>query len=162
MTGTKIVIIVLVLVVVLFVVLLVWGGRDSNQSSDTSTHPAFMDGLNQMLGSRAPKVDAAHLRPPLTVFDLQQKASYTIEVLPDGDHTLRSAKMRVQPPNACAHVLFRPSSDTPEQLNHEQDSNNPKVTNRNEFSLTVAKGGGTLIISRQSPLSAAPCTVVLQ
>jgi len=170
MTGTKILIIVLVLIVVLFVVLVGWGYGHNKQGDDkkkdpndaVADHPGFLDGLNDLLGSRGPKIDAAHLDPSLATFDLQRISSYTIHVLPDKSHTIRRAKVKVQPPNACARVVFTPSKDAPEPLNQERKSDDKEVKNRNEFNLAVPKGGGTLLISRQSSLNTSPCTVTLE
>ena len=164
MTGTKILIIVLVLIVVLFVVLVGWGAHKhspkNQQDSDASQHPAFLDGLNGLLGSRSPKIDAAHRVPSLSIFDLQKQASYTIDIGSDSRYTFRQAEMKLQP-GACAHITFKPNGDPPTSLRLDQQDSN-KSTKPNEFTLTVAKEGGRVYISRQSPINAAPCTITLE
>jgi hypothetical protein len=179
MTTNKVLVIVLVIVILLFVVLMVWGVRrnsiqkppgdpkkDDAKNFSDGRHP-ILDTFQGVLGPFTPKLKASSLRPALTSFDLQKQPSYSIDVLPDLDHPFRQARVKVQAPgNACAHVVFTPvfapGSDAPDKLKKPQDSDNPDVNNRNEFSLSIPKGGGRLRIDRESPPSAAPCKVALE
>ncbi len=168
MTGTKIVIIVLVLIAVLFVILVVWGygNNDSQKTSGDSKQDAkkfsasshsFLRQFSQRLGS-GPKLDAKQVQPQLTTFNLQSQPSYLIHVLPDKDHEFRQAKFTIEPPrSACAYVVLTADGDVPDDLRN-QDSRN--ADDRNDFTLTVPKGGGTLRIDRALPSGA--CTVALQ
>jgi len=163
---TKIVIIVLVLIVVLFVGLVVWGSNNQNKSFNSDKPPAVMDWFGQ-LGS-GPKVDVKQLQPPVKTFDLSRQAKYSVVVLADDDHPFRQGKIKVQPAvspsSSCAHVVFapKPVSGLSKELKDPQDSSNPKIRDRNDFTLTIPKGGGDLVIERLSPLSTAPCTVALE
>jgi len=173
MSGTKIVIIVLVLIAVVFVVLVIWGiGNHDDSKKTTSTNinqqtmPPIVGRLEQMFGSHGPKLDAAHMRPALTVFDLQKQRSYTIEVLPDNDHAVRQAEFRVTLGNACAHLVFDAGKGAPDGFNkpqdtHANDSNN-KVPNRNDVTFSIPKQGGSLTIEHEVASSTAPCTVTLK
>jgi hypothetical protein len=169
MSATKIVVIVLVLIAVLFVAFVVWGlakpgpkmtAKDFNKQKP----PSLVSWFHQVLGSGGPKLDAAHMYPSLTTFDLQKQAAYTIKVLSDDDHPVRQARFKVFPPgNACAHMIFKPIN-APQGLDKAQDTDDPDagIKNRNDVTFSIPKGGGTLTIGREVPLSAPPCTVALQ
>ena len=170
MTGSKIVIIVLVVIVAVFVVLMIWGiGNAGPPSSgdpkkDANTfnsggHPSFLDSISGW-GS-GPKLDPKQLEPPTTTFDLARQSTYTVLILPDSDHPFRKARFKVPSQNTCAHVVFQPTKDAPDGLKDPQDSEDSHVHDKNDFSFTVPKAGGTLTISRRFPNN-APCTVVLE
>lgn len=171
MTGTKIVVIVLVLIAVLFVVLVVWGAGNNHVSPKTTAAninqqpmPSVVGRLEQMFGSQGPRLDAAHMHPALTTFDLQKQGSYKIEVLPD-DNPVRQAEFRVTVGSACAHLSFKPAQHSPDgfdnQEAHPRDPNS-KGPDRNPVTLNFPKEGGTITVARESALSSAPCTVTLK
>lgn len=170
MSATKIVVIVLVLIAVVFIVLVVWGSGNHQDSGTTSAKfskqepPSFVKGFHDMFGSRGPKLDAAHMFPSLTTFDLQKQGVYTIKVLSDEDHSVRQARLKVLPPgNGCARMIFKPIN-APQGLDKTQDTDDSDagIKNRNDVTFSIPKGGGTLTVTREAPMSAPPCTVALQ
>lgn len=170
MTATKIVVIVLVLIAVVFVVLVVWGSGNHHDSGMTSAKfskqepPPFVKSFHNMFGSRGPKLDAAHMFPSVTTFDLQKQSAYTIKVLSDDDHPVRQARFKVLPPgNACAHMIFKPIN-APHDLDKTQDTDDSDagIKDHNDVTFSIPKGGGTLTIAREAPMSAPPCKVALQ
>lgn len=173
MSGTKIVILVLALIAVVFVVLVIWGtGNHSDPKKTTSANinqqpmPPIVGRLEQMFGSHGPKLDAAHMRPALTVFDLQKQRSYTIAVLPDNDNAVRQGEFAVTLGNSCAHLVFDAGKGAPDVFSKPQDTHandpNSKVPNRNDVTFSIPKQGGSLTIEREVALSTAPCTVKLK
>jgi archaellin len=173
MTGTKIVVVVLVLIAVVFVVFIVVGiGNDDPKKQPTSANinqqpmPSIVGRLGQVIGSHGPKLDAAHMHPALTVFDLQKQRSYTIAVLPDNDNAVRQAEFKVTLGNACAHLVFDAGKGAPDGFNKPQDTHandpNSKVPNRNDVTFSIPKQGGSLTIDREVASSTATCTVTLK
>src|SRR5262249_30997745 len=141
MTATKVVIIVLVLIAVLFVVFVVWGCENHPNSPKMTAkqfneqpHPSFVGWFEGIVGSPGPKLDAAHMFPSLTKFDLQKQGGFTIKVLPDENHPVRQARFKVLPPgNACARMEFQPI-DAPQGMDRKQDTDDPEagIKNRND------------------------------
>ena len=185
MTTTKVLVIVLVIAILLFVVLMVWGARrngsprpsgdpkmdaeDADKFSDGRPH-LVLDAFNGVLGPFSPKLKASSLNPAVTTFDLGSKPSYKITVLSDDKHKFRQAKFVVQPMNPnqplCAHVTYSAFDRKDENL-RDQDSDKIKHKKPpNEFTLTILKGGGTLVVVRNPPVNPGsnigPCTVELK
>ena len=178
----KILVILLVIGILLFVVLIVWGAgqpklpsnSNSRQDSDTfnqEPHP-YLDGFKGMFGRFGPTLKAGSLNPELSTFDLASKSSYSLVVLGDDKHKFRQAKFVVQPGQLplCAHVKYTAfgGKDMDDHLKN-QDSNDdkdPKKKPPNEFTLTIAEGGGRLTVERNPPLTPGsppgPCSVQLK
>jgi len=170
MSATKIVVIVLVLMAVVFVVLVVWGSGNHQDSSMTPAEfnkqkpPSLVSWFHEMFGSRGPKLDAAHMFPSRTTFDLQKQSVYTVKVLSDDDHPMRQARFKVLPPgNGCARMKFEPINPPP-KMDHAQDTDDPDagIKNRNDVTFSIPKNGGTLTVARENAMSTPPCTVALQ
>jgi hypothetical protein len=160
MTATKVVFIVLIVIVVLFVVLAVWP-RPNPKTFNSSSYPEF-DSLNTMLAPFGPKFQAKDMQPPLTSFNLSSTAHYQEHVLPDSSNKFRQAKFTVQTVQGkrCAHVVYTPSGNPPDNLKNKQDSNDD-TKHLNQFTLTILEGGGTLTVDRTSSVG-GPCEVTLQ
>ena len=167
MTATKVVFIVLIVIVVLFVVLAVWGSENAKapkpdpKNFKSSSYPGF-DSLNTMLAPFGPKFQAKDMQPPLTSFNLSSTAHYQEHVLPDSSNKFRQAKFTVQTVQGkrCAHVVYAPSGNPPDNLKKSQDSNDD-TKHLNQFTLTILEGGGTLTVDRTSSVG-GPCEVTLQ
>jgi hypothetical protein len=171
---TKVVIVVLVLIAVLFVVLIVVGiGNHGDSRKTTSANinqqptPSIVGRLGQMFGSHGPKLDAAHMHPALTVFDLRKQSSYTIMVLADDDNPVRQAEFKVSLGDACAHLIFDAGKNAPDGFNKPQDTDakddsNSKVRNRNDVIFSIPKQGGSLTVERENATNTAPCMVTLK
>src|SRR5262249_33529855 len=168
MSATKIVVIFLVLIAVLFVAFVVWGlakpgpkmtAKDFNKQKP----PSLASWFHQVLGSGGPKLEPAQMHPSLTTFDLQKQSSYTIKISSD-KHPVRQAELKVLPPgNACAHMVFTPNNPPKEMENpQETRTSDPPIKNRNDVTISIAEGGGTLITELEARLSAPPGTVALQ
>jgi hypothetical protein len=174
MSSTKVVIIVLVIIVALFVVLMIWGaGNNSSQSSSSQSDSdaaasfnskphAFLSSLSGRLGY-GPKIDAKQLQPALKTFDLA-KQGYQVKVLADSDNSFRRAAIKVQPVStpSCAHVSFTPApvDGMSDDLKKTQRSDDSSIKNPNDFTFTIPKGGGELVVEPRSPNK--PCTVTLE
>jgi len=169
MSATKVVILVLVLVAALFVVLAVWGAGnnrsqttsgDPNKDAQNFSAPPLLDRLNGVVAGFAPRLDAGHLEPSSTVFDLGKQNHYSVQVLSNSSHKYRQAKFKIEPPDGCAHLAYtEAASDTPDSLK-QQDS--LKAKDPNQFSFTIGAQGGTLTLDRKPATPARPCTVQLE
>jgi hypothetical protein len=174
MTGTKIVIIVLVVIAALFVVLMIWGSGNNSSEGNANQPPSFLTWLGQLGGGSS--FDIKQLQPSVKnkTFDLARQANYQFTVLADSDHPFRQAAFKVQPSpssnQSCAQVIFtdpsagNSSGDDPDhqKLKNPQSSHDSKNKNWNDFTITIPKGGGGLLIERSVASSTAPCTVTLQ
>lgn len=181
MTGTKVLLILLILMAVLFIVILVWGhGTNSSQlipissenhpdpasdekSFNSHPHPAFLDTFNGLLAPFGPKLQAKHLQPPLTTFDLASVPLYLENILPDSNHKFRQAKFAVQPNKLCAHLVYDASDPVPPNMAKTQDSAKANGDNKtsSELTFTVFAGGGTLKIDRAPSYVGGSCKVQL-
>jgi hypothetical protein len=182
MTGNKVLLILLILIVVLFIVILVWGhGTNAKQlmplsspdhpdpqsdqkSFNPHAHPAFLDAFNGLLAPFGPKLQAKHLQPPLTTFDLASNPHYSESILPDSNHKFRQAKFAVRPNKLCAHVVFNASDPVPPNMAKTQDSDKANGDNKtsSEFTFTIFEGGGMLTIDRVPSYAGGSCKVQLQ
>ncbi len=167
MTATKVVFIVLIVIVVLFVVLAVWGSENAKKPKPDakdfhSSNYLGFDSLDTMLSSFGPKFQSKDLQPPLTSFNLSTTAHYQEHVLPDSSNKFRQAKFTVQTAQGkrCAHAVYTPSGNPPDNLKKPQDSNDD-TKHLNQFTLTILEGGGTLTVDRTSSVG-GPCEVTLQ
>jgi hypothetical protein len=173
MSSTKVVIIVLVIIAALFVVLMIWGSSnnksqassqsDSDAAKSFNSQPhSFLSGLSGRLGY-GPKIDVKQLQPALKTFDLA-KQGYQIKVLADSDNPFRRAAIKVQPAStpSCAHVSFTPVpvEGMSDDLKKTQTSDDSSIKNPNDFTFTIPKGGGELVVEPRSPNK--PCTVTLE
>ncbi|SRR6266849_7678469 len=184
MTGTKVLLIVLILIAVVFVVIVFWGhGTNSSQlipissenhpdpendeknfNSPQHPHPKFLDTFNGLLAPFGPKLQAKHLQPPLTTFDLASIPHYSESILPDSNHKFRQAKFAVRPNKLCAHVVFNASDPVPPNMAKTQDSDKANGDNKtsSEFTFTIFEGGGTLTIDRVPSYAGGSCKVQLR
>jgi hypothetical protein len=173
MSSTKVVIIVLVVIAALFVVLMIWGaGNNSSQSSSQSPSDdaagfnskphSFLSNISGRLGY-GPKLDVKQLDPPLKTFDLAKQAKYQVKVLADSDNPFRRASVKVEPllSPSCAHVSFTPEpvDGLSDDLKKTQRSDDSNIKDPNDFTFTIPKGGGELVVEPRSPNK--PCTVTL-
>jgi len=160
-------------VFMVFVVLVIWGAGNHSDSKKTTsaninqqTMPPIVGRLGQMFGSHGPELDAAHMHPALTAFDLQKQRSYTIAVLPDNDNTVRQAEFKVSLGDACAHLIFDAGTNAPNGFNKPQDTDandpNSKIPNRNDVTFSIPRQGGSLTIEREDATKTAPCMVTLK
>jgi hypothetical protein len=158
--GTKILLVVLLLVVVLFVVLVLRGPRASPEkdyrSFISAPHPV-LNSFSGILAPFAPKLAVTSLSPSQKTFDLSARPNYSVKILPDSNHDLRQANFVVSPAKSCARLAYTASdgnADDPLRSQaSDQDPQHPY-----QFSFIIAKGGGTLVIQRESP---GVCVVVL-
>ena len=168
-SATKVVLILLLLIVVVTVVFIVRGPRPTTENDPTSfknalnqtpsKHP-MLDSANGILAPFAPKLAVTSLSPSSKTFDLSAKPEYDIQILPDSSKKFRQANFVVTPAKTCAVVVYTPSGEAlkdPQSSNKTQDRTHPDT----QFSFTILQGGGSLKVTRSSPLNKAPCTVAL-
>lgn len=166
MTVTKVVLIVLALVAVLFVVLVLMGPLDKsteNANSFTPSKHTTLQSMSGVLAPFAPKLSVKSLFPQTHTFDLSLTPSYEVAVLPDTSQRFRQAEFIATPSKYCASVNYKPRDSSgldKGAIQRSEDSGSSDHPER--FSFTVLSGGGTLTVSRSSPLTPGLCVLVLQ